>query len=260
MEKKVIYKKEGPIAKIILNRPQERNALDLETLKQLIDAFEQSIENEDLAVLFVAEGKDFTVGADLKYGYSLLNKPDAFKESVEYLGAIQELTKVMRRHNGIIIAGLKGFVIGGGFEITLSCDLRIASKDTTIMMPELRLGTMFSNASTKLLPNLVGEAKAKEIMFIRDRITAEEAYELGLVNLIVEPEKLLSELEKTAQEIATKEPFALKIAKKLINKNQDGDIETTLENELTALISCSLSDGFRERLKAFIGRENSSKV
>jgi enoyl-CoA hydratase len=257
---KVIYKREGQIGKVILNRPQERNALDLETLKQLTDAFKQSIENEDLVVLFMAEGKDFTVGADLKYGYNLLNKPDAFKESVEYLKTIQELTRVMRKHNGVVIAGLKGFVIGGGFEITLSCDLRVASKDTVIMMPELRLGTMFSNASTKLLPNLVGEAKAKEIMLLQDRITAEEAYKLGLVNFIVDPEKLSDELERIAQKIIAKETFAIKIAKKLINENQDVDVETTLEKELTALISCSLSDGFRERLKAFIEKENSGKV
>jgi enoyl-CoA hydratase len=256
----VIYKKEGQIGKVILNRPQERNALDLETLKQLMDAFKQSIINGDLVVLFMAEGKDFSVGADLKYAYSLLNKPEAFGESVEYLKTFQELTRVMRKHDGVIIAGLKGYVIGGGFEIALSCDLRIASKDTIIMMPELRLGTMFSNASTKILPNLVGETKAKEIMLLENRITAEEAHKLGLINYIVDPEKLPDELERIAQKILNKEAHAIKIAKKLINENQDMDIETVLEKELIALIACSLSDGFKKRLMAFIEKEKLSKV
>jgi enoyl-CoA hydratase/carnithine racemase len=248
----VIYEKEGAISKIVLNRPQERNALDLKTLKKLIDAFEESEENKDLCVVFIAEGKDFSVGADLKYGYSLMNRPDALQESIEYGKSIQELTRAMRNHGGIIIGGLKGYVIGGAFEITLSCDLRVATKDAIIMMPELNLGTMFSNASTKLLPNLMGETKTKQLLLLEDRITAEEAHRMGLVNYIVEPEDLMKELDRIVQKISEKEPLALRLAKKLINENQDADINTALETELSAMITCNSSQGFRERLKAFI--------
>lgn len=253
----VIYKKEETIGKIIVNRPQVRNALDLKTLKKLIEAFEQSEENKDLCVIFTAEGKDFTVGADLKYGYNLMSRPDAVQESLEYTKSWQDLTRAMRNHSGIIIAGLKGYVIGGGFEITLSCDLRVASKDTVIMMPELNLGTMFSNASTKLLPNLIGEAKAKELVLLRDRITAEEAYRIGLVNYIVEPEDLMKELDRIAKKIVEKEPLSLRFAKKLINENQDTDINTALETEFSAMMICGLSEGFGERLKAFAEKRKS---
>lgn len=257
MEDVVIYRKEKAIGKIILNRPQKRNALDLKTLKKLIDAFKQSEENEDLCVVFTAEGKDFTVGADLKYGYSLVSRPDAVQESIEYMKSFQDLTRAMRNHSGIIIAGLKGYVIGGGFEMTLSCDLRVASKDAIIMMPELNLGTMFSNASTKLLPNLIGEARAKELVFLRDGIIAEEAYKIGLVNHIVEPEALTKELDRIAQKIIEKEPLSLRIAKKLINENQDTDINTALETEFSAIMICNTSEGFRERLKAFVEKRKS---
>jgi len=252
VEDVVIYKKEEAIGKIIINRPQKRNALDLNTLKKLTDAFKQSEENKDLCVIFTAEGKDWSVGADLKYGYSLMTRTDAFQEALEYAKSWQDLTRAMRNHSGILIAGLKGYVIGGASEMTLSCDLRVASKDMILMMPELSLGTMFSNASTKLLPNLIGEAKAKELIFLRDGITAEEAYQMGFVNSVVEPENLMKELDRIAQKIVEKEPLSLRVAKKLINENQDADINTTLETELSAMIMCNVSEGFRERLKAFV--------
>jgi len=252
----VIYRKEKAIGKIIMNRPQKRNALDLNMLKKLIDAFKLSEINKDRCVIFTAEGKDWSVGADLKYGYKLMSSPGAIRESIEYAKSFQDLTRAMRNHSGIIIAGLKGYVIGGASEMTLSCDLRIASEDTVIMMAELNLGTMFSNASTKLLPNLVGEAKAKEIVLLRDMITAEEAYRIGLVNYIVKPENLMKELDEMSQRIIEKEPLSLTLAKKLINENQDVDINTALETELSAMILCSSSEGFRERLKAFVEKKS----
>lgn len=255
MEDIVKYEKDTEIGRIVLNRPEKRNALNLEMLKKLRESFEQSEENKDLCVVFTAEGKDWSVGADLKYGYSLMSKPDALQESIEYGRSWQELTRAMRKHSGIIIAGLKGYTIGGGFEITLSCDMRLASKDVRIMMPELNLGTMFSNASTKLLPNLIGEAKAKELILIKDSITAEEAYRIGLVNYIVEPETLNEELERIAKKIAEKEPFSLRYAKRLMNENQDESINTALETELLAMTVCHFSEGFRERLRAFIEKK-----
>jgi enoyl-CoA hydratase/carnithine racemase len=256
----VIYEKDGDIGRILLNRPQQRNALNLEVLKKLIEAFKQSEENGDSCVVFTSEGKDFTVGLDLKEAYSILKDPRRFEKFLEISESFQELTRVMAAHSGIIIAGLKGYVIGGGFEMTLLCDLRVASKDAVIMLPELSIGTMFSNASTKLLPRIVGEARAKEIFFLGERINAEKAYKLGLVNYIVEPEMLAEELNRMAKKIIEKDLFSLKIAKKLINENQDADMEAVLDRELLALITCSLSEGFKERVKAFVEkRETDSR-
>ena len=173
MDDLVLYEKEGAVGKVILNKPQHGNTLDLNTLHSLIGAFKQSDQNEDLCVLYTAVGKNFTFGADLKYGYELQTKSGGLEESVRYMASFQDLTRVMRKHRGILIAGLKGLVIGGGFEISLSCDLRIAAKDTKIKFPELSIGTMFSNATTKLLPRIIGEGRTKELLLMARSISAE---------------------------------------------------------------------------------------
>ncbi|TFF63617.1 MAG: enoyl-CoA hydratase/isomerase family protein, partial [Promethearchaeota archaeon] len=144
MDENVIYIKKGDIAEIILNKPEKRNNLDLDTLKELINAFEKSSKNNDICVIYRAKGKDFTVGADLKYGYNLLSDDSKIAEAVEFLESWQILTRKMLEHSGIIIVGYHGWVIGGGFEHTLGCDLRIAADNTRIMLPELGVGLFFS--------------------------------------------------------------------------------------------------------------------
>ena len=152
LEDTVLYEKEGDIGKIILNKPDQRNTITLQVLKNLIEAFKISAKNEDVCVVYSANGKHFTVGADLKYGYALLSDKSRLDEAVEFLESWQILTRAMLAHPGIIIAGLHGWVIGGGFEHTLACDLRIAANDTRIMLPEVGVGLFFSNASTRI-PN-----------------------------------------------------------------------------------------------------------
>ena len=252
MSKDILYTREGQVGKITLNRPQLGNSLDLNTIRSLIDAFKQSDANGDVCVIYTAKGKDFTYGADLKYGHRLLTEPGGLEEAVEFQAAFQDLTRAMRIHGGILIAGLKGLVIGGGFEICLSCDLRIAARDTTLMLPELALGTMFSNATTKLLPRIVGEGRAKEILLLAKNLSAKEAYTIGLVNQLCEPDELDALLDQYTKELTEKEPYALKTAKQLINSNQDIDIESTLEKEQVAMINCGISKGFKTRLKAFV--------
>ena len=123
MENSVIYEKNGDIGNIILNKPEQRNSLDLVTVQKLIEVFKESAENNDVCVIFAAEGKHFTVGDDLKYTYELLNDIEKLPEAMEFIGCFQELTRAMLSHPGIIIAGLHGWVIGGGLEMLLCCDL-----------------------------------------------------------------------------------------------------------------------------------------
>ncbi|MFX0004492.1 MAG: enoyl-CoA hydratase/isomerase family protein [Promethearchaeota archaeon] len=248
----VIYEKEGDIGKIILNRPEKRNAIDLETLKKLIDTFKKSAENNDICIIYTANGKDFTVGADLKYGFKLLTDKSRTDEAVEFLEAFQNLTRSMISHPGIIVAGLHGWVIGGGFEQLLYCDLRIAANNTRIMLPELGVGLFFSNASTKLLPRIIGEGRAKQLMYLGSEVNAEEALNMGLVNQICTPEGLNRILKRTANTIIQKDHLALKWAKKLINENQGEPIETVLAEELRIMILTGQSADLEKRLEKFV--------
>ncbi|MHA2299143.1 MAG: enoyl-CoA hydratase/isomerase family protein [Candidatus Hodarchaeales archaeon] len=259
MEDEVIYESEGLIGRIILNKPRKKNTLDLVTLRKLINAFKKSAETGDICVIYTAEGDNFTYGADLKYGYKMITKPEMFIESIEYLASFQELTRTMLEHPGVIIAGLKGWAIGGGFEITLSCDLRIAANTTLIMLPELSMGLFFSNASTKLLPRIIGEGRAKHLMYMGETLEAEEALRIGLVNHVCKPEDLSGVLDGYAKSIVEKEHLALKLSKKIINENQERDINSVLDRELVAMIKTGQSEGLRKNIMAFVGKKEPKK-
>jgi enoyl-CoA hydratase/carnithine racemase len=254
MNENVIYEKKGDIAEIILNKPDKANTLDLPTLNGLIQAYEQSAENEDVCVIYRAKGKHFTVGADLKYGYNLLTDDTRMEEAVRFLESWQILTRKMLAHPGIIIVGYHGWVIGGGFEHTLGCDLRIAADDTRIMLPELGAGLFFSNASTKLLPRIIGEGRAKELMLLGEEISAQRAYEIGLVNKVCKPSGLYRILKKIANTITQKGRLALKYTKSYVNENQNMDIEGVLTRESVAMITTGRSDEVKKRLERFAHR------
>lgn len=248
----VIYEKEGDIGKIILNKPDKNNTLDLLTLKKLIEAFKKSAQNDDICVIYSAEGKNFTVGADLKYGFNIISNPDNLQEAIEFLESFQDLTRAMLAHTGVIIAGLHGWVIGGGFEQLLCCDLRIAADDTRIMMPELGVGLFFSNASTKLLPRIIGEGRAKQLMYLGTEINAEEAFNIGLVSQVCKREGLRRILKRTANSLIQKEHSALKWAKQLINEDQDDNIESVLAKEFRVMMLTGQSEELKHRLEKFV--------
>jgi enoyl-CoA hydratase len=251
----VLYEKEGDIGKITLNKPELRNTIDLTVLKKLTECFELSAKNGDICVIYSANGKHFTVGADLKYSFDLISNQDKLAEGVQFLEAWQTLTRAMIAHPGIVIVGYHGWVIGGGFEHTLACDVRIAATDTKIMLPEAGVGLFFSNASTKLLPRIIGEGRAKELMIFGDEITAEEALNIGLVTKVCKPESLKRILKKTANTIVQKGHLALRYTKTYINQNQDLDIEGVLARESVAMIETSQSEVLKERLAKFVKKE-----
>ncbi|TFG07816.1 MAG: enoyl-CoA hydratase/isomerase family protein [Promethearchaeota archaeon] len=252
MEDVVLYQKEGDVGKIIINKPETHNSLDLHTMGKLIQAFEESTKNGDLCVIFTAEGSNFTVGDDLKYTHDLLNHVEKLPEAFKFVNTFQDLTRSMLNHPGIIIAGLHGWVIGGGFEMTLCCDLRIAASNTRIMMPELGVGLFFSNGSTKLLPKLIGQSRAKELMLLGKEISAEMALNYGLINEICKPEGLNRILKRTANSILQKSPISLRFFKKLLNENDEKDIEGVLDSEVIAIIAAGQSEEGKKRIEKFI--------
>ena len=252
MEDIVLYEKEGNIGKITLNKPEQRNTIDLKVLTRLIELFKKSAKNKDICVIYAANGKHFTVGADLKYGYDLLSDKSRLDEAIEFLESWQILTRTILAHPGIIIVGLHGWVIGGGFEHTLTCDLRIAASDTRIMLPEVGVGLFFSNASTKILPRIIGEARAKELMILGNEINADEALRIGLVNKVCKPESLRRILKKTANMIIARDHLALKYTKAFINENQDLSLESVLARESIAMITTGQSEELKKRLERFV--------
>lgn len=195
------------VLRLTLNRPEKLNALNKELLSAVSDAL-YGASGEYRVVIFEGAGRAFSGGADLD------------EESVgsERIALFQEMTRAARAFEGIVIGKLHGYAVGGGFEFTLSFDLRYAEAGTTFLMTESEIGVTLSNASTKLLPLIVGHGTAREIVFTGRPIEAEEAEELGLVAGVYEAD----ELERTVMEVArdvveNKSHAAVTLNKRLFN-------------------------------------------
>jgi enoyl-CoA hydratase/carnithine racemase len=228
-------------------------------MRELINSYKKSAKNDDRVVLYQANGKHFTVGDNLKEGFKIMSNPDLRSEGVETLCNWQELTSTMFDHPGIIIVGYHGWIIGGGFEHTLWCDFKIAAKSSTFMLPELSLGIFFSNASTKLLPQLVGLNKAKEIMMLGDMFGVEEAKEWGLVHQVCPDEKLERRMRRLAGKLLEKDELALKRAKKMLHQAIDCTIDDVLNKELRIMTETAQSPGAIQRVEAFINKRKTEQ-
>ena len=252
---KVLYRKEGDVGYITLNNPEKSNPLDLVVLRALIEAFTKSKNNADRIVIYTANGANFTFGADLKYAWEMMTTPDMRSGDFEDVWSWQDLTSIMLEHPGIILVGYQGWIVGGGFEHTLWADFRVAAQDTIIKLPEMEMGLFFSNASTKIIPQLIGLSKAKELMLLGDKISAEEAEKIGLVNFVVDNDKLIPFLEELARKLLKKSPIALKLAKKLLNESFQNSIETQMYHEGRGMITTALSDECKNRIMKFVNKK-----
>jgi len=181
-----------------------------------------------------------------------MSKPEFSSEATSYLWAWQEVTSAMLAHPGIIIVGYHGWIVGGGFEHTLACDIRVASDDTRIMLPELGMGLFFSNASTKLLTSIVGMGRAKELMMLGGELKAEEALKIGLVNHVCKREELDNVMQGYAKTILAKDPLMLQLAKQMINRAQENTIPEVLYNEGREMMHSIGSESTCQRIGAFL--------
>lgn len=252
MDVPVLYETNDGVGVITLNNPEKSNPLSLEVLRRLVDAFRESAAGGDVCVIYRAEGKNFTFGADLKHGYRLITDPELKNEAVADLWTWQELTTAMLDHPGVIIVGYHGWIVGGGFEHTLAADLRVAADDTKIMMPELDLGIFYSNASTMILPRIVGEGRARELMLLGEVVKAQAALEMGLVCRVCPREELDSVMREYAGKFASKDRYALRTAKRVLNAARQGTLEDALYREGRAMIDTGKSGGPEARIGAFL--------
>jgi enoyl-CoA hydratase/carnithine racemase len=209
MESESLVKNElsDNICQLRLNRPENLNALD----KNLLRAIAQEIRNAtDYEVLIITgTGDAFTAGADL-------DEAQADGEDAELF---QDLTRVTRDFDGMVIGKLHGWVVGGGFEWTLSFDLRYAAEDTTFKMTESEVGLPISNASTLYLPLMIGAGRARELVYTSRELPAEEAEEIGLINGMFSSSSLDEEVLDIAEEIVeNKSSLALRLNKKGFNQ------------------------------------------
>ncbi len=216
----IIIRKEKPIAWIILNRPRKLNALSPQLLKELADALDELEDDPDVRVVILkGEGRAFSAGADVT-AFVAASPIDIAKFSRKF----QELTLKMQFYTKPIIVAIHGYALGGGLEIAMSGDIRIASEDAMLGQPEINLGFIPGAGGTQRLPRLVGRSRAKELIFTGDMIPASEAYRIGLVDKVVPPERLDQEARALALKLAEKPPLALMAAKYAVEYGLESNI------------------------------------
>ena len=244
----LLVKEEAGIVTLTLNRPRVMNSFNFELLHALGDEIESLRFRRDVRVVIItgAGEKAFCSGADLKERVTL--SPDKVKE---YIFTIRNLFTTIEQLNKAVIAAVNGIALGGGTELALASDIRIASMNASMGLTETRLAIIPGAGGTQRLPRLVGKGKAKELIFTGQRIDGQEAFNIGLVNKICEPENLLDACHEMASMICETGPIAIEQAKYAINYGLETDIQTGLAIESNAYWVCIPSEDRLEGLAAF---------
>ncbi len=208
----VIYKETPPVAWVKINRPDKLNAINVDVVDGILKALNEARKKEIKVVVITGEGRAFSAGADVNM-FKDLNPIKAFELSKR----LNESFRSIREFPKPVIAMVNGFALGGGLELAMACDIRIASDKAQFGQPEITLGITVGAGGSYRLPELVGIAKAKELLFTGDIVGAEEALKIGLVNKVVPHDKLEEETRSFAMKIAEKPSRVLQIYKAMMN-------------------------------------------
>jgi len=239
MSKGLIYlQRDGNVGELILNRPEKLNALTPDMFRLLRDLSTEINETDDIhAVLFRGEGtRAFCAGTDIN---TLKEYPDfwAWRNRVDYVTQIRAIRKP-------VIACIHGYALGGGHELAVAADIRIAAANAVFGAPEIRLGWVGAGGTSQYLPRLIGYGQAMRILLTGQRIDAQEALRIGLVEEVVETGKELDRARELAREIASYSPIATQTTKAAVRAGMNGNLELGLqiENELMALCFAAGND------------------
>ncbi|CUU50544.1 MULTISPECIES: enoyl-CoA hydratase-related protein [Clostridium] len=242
-------KEENGISVICIDRPKSLNALNTQTLKELGQIINDISERKDIyTVIITGSGeKAFVAGADITE-----MKSKSAIEGREMAKLAQKVFSNIENMPQVVIAAVNGYALGGGCELSMACDIRLASTNAKFGQPEVGLGIIPGFAGTQRLPRLVGKGIAKELIFTTDMIDAKEAYRIGLVNKVYEPEELMEKTIELAQKIMKKGLFAVSLAKSAINNGLNMDTESAYAFEADLFGLCFSTDDQTEGMSAFI--------
>lgn len=234
-EKSVIYQKEENIGIIQFNRPHRLNAINSALLDGLINQLQVVQKDSDVkSVILTGAGRAFCAGEDLKETSS----GKTHEQWAAEVDALQDVQRVILRLGKPLIAAVNGFAVGGGLEFALSCDLRIAAQDARFGFPETGVGLTVTTAGTKLITQIVGLGRAKELIFTGRLVDAREAFEIGLVNEVVENDLLLERSLAICRAINQRSPLALKLSRIAIDQGMSAGFEQILALEASHLLRC----------------------
>lgn len=245
------YEKDGEIGILKVNRPEVLNALNRELLVEIRDFLDHTVIDDQLKVLiFTGEGeKAFIAGADIKEMQSMKHT-----EVLDFLELGQGVTHLLESAHFVTLAAVNGYALGGGLEMALACDFIYASQNAKLGLPEVSLGIIPGFGGTQRLSRAIGTRLAKEMILTGKHITAEEAYNLGVVNAVCEPESLIEECIKTAKRIAKNPSIAVQQGKNAVNSGYQLGIHEALEIERNMFVVCFSTKEREEAMSAFLDK------
>jgi len=245
----VVFQKEDHIAVITMNRPESMNAINNKFIKELNQIFDEIEDDPETgAVIITGTGKTFAAGADIKEVQGIGSPADAH----DFVSKIQALFCRIENLEKPVIAAVNGLALGGGCEITLACDLRIAAENALFGLPEIKIGVLPVAGGTQRLPRLVGVGRAKEMLFTGDPIDAAEAYRIGLANRVVPLDSLMDEAKKLAADLMKRPGHAFKMIKGCVNRGINMDLDSALAYEGRCFEILFSTDDQKEGMEAFV--------
>ena len=248
----VIYDKQDGVAVIRLNRPQVLNAMNKRLWLDMQAALDDAREDEQIKVVVITgQGRAFSTGADLKE-----SKTRSMEDYRDYLVSLQEVSRTIIRFEKPTIAAINGYAIGSGYELALACDIRIAADEAKIGSPEATVTSSVTGGAFRLVQDLIGPGKARELLFTGEYIDGVEAQRIGLINRAVPPGKLMETVMEMAAKIAANSAFSLKMIKKGLNMALgETSLEALMDFEVEACLACVSTKERQASLEAFEDRK-----
>ncbi len=248
----ILYEKEGSIATIQLNRPKVLNAMNKQMWLDLKTALEEVKNDPEIKALIVTgNGRAFSAGADLKD-----SKDRSLEAYRQYLTELQETSRMIIQFEKATLAAINGYALGSGYELALACDIRIAAEEAQIGSPEAKVTSSVTGGALRLVQDLIGPGKAKELLFTGEYIDGKEAQRIGLVNKAVPLNRLMDETREMAAKIAANSAFSIKMIKKGLLMAQDAvSLEALMAYETEACLACVSTKERQDSLKSFEERQ-----
>lgn len=245
----LVVEKEDYLATITINRPKALNAINAQVLYDLEAAIKEVGGDDAIKVVIItgAGDKSFVAGADITFMLPLTPHEGRFFSALgeRVLRSIELMEKP-------VIAAVNGFALGGGCELAMACDIRLAADNALFAQPEVGLGVIPGFGGTQRLPRLIGEGRAKELTYTCDNIKADEAYRIGLVNHVYPADQLMEQARKMAKKIASKAPLAVGYAKFAIGKGMQVDLDSAMSIESDMFGMCCATKDQKEGMGAFV--------
>jgi enoyl-CoA hydratase len=250
----ILYEKDRGVAAVKLNRPKVLNAMNKQLWLDVQAALEDAQNDPEIKVLVVTgEGRAFSTGADLKE-----SKTRTIEAYRDYLEELQEASRKIIRFEKPTIAAINGYALGSGYELALACDIRIAAWEAQIGSPEAKVTSSITGGAFRLVQDLIGPGKAKELLFTGEYIDGREAERIGLVNKAVPLEQLETEVRKMAEKIAANSAISLKLIKKGLQMARgEVSLEALMDYEIEACLACVSTKERQASLQEFEGRKKS---